>query len=179
MQSHQPINIKFTGIDVGFFSTKFSRGTTDSDSNQQIEVDQFPSLAPVPTTPPIQLPGTLPHDGGFIHVDGTNYWVGKSVGQLVRSGFGIRNANPNFSRTPEYKALLLGSFYYMARHHGAKHGLVIDNLVLGLPLTTVFTHATDLKAMAQGEHLIPVPGDESRQMKVVVKRVAVLIDPAS
>ena len=177
MQSHQPINIKYAGTDVGFFSTKFSLGTVDGDATQKILVDQFPSLAPVPTTPPVQLPGTLPYDGGFIPVDGANYWVGKSVGQLVRSSFGIRNANRNFSRTGEYKALLLGSFYYMARHHGAQHGLVIDNLVLGLPLTTVFTHSADLKAMAQGEHLIPVPGDEDRQMTVQVKRVAVLSQP--
>lgn len=170
----EPIQLPVAAIDIGFFSTKFTLG--DGQDNQ-ILVDQFPSLTTVPTTVVKDLAGMPPMDGCSIPLDGTNFWVGKSINQLVNSSFGARSANKNFSTTQAYKALMLGALYYICRHHGSTDGMVINQLVLGLPLTTVFTHADGLTAMASGHHRVPVPGREGEFMTVTVKSVVVISQP--
>lgn len=171
------VNLDAIGIDVGYFSTKFTLGGEPNPHGQPVVVDQFPSLTPTPTTTLQNLPGAIPHDGCTVHVGGLRYFIGKSSGQLVGSEFGFRPANQNFSTTSGYQALLHGALYYIARHHRADKGLVISQLVLGLPLTTVFTHAKALVELATRTHAIPNPFDDSGLIDVRICKTTVLAQP--
>ena len=162
------------GIDVGYYSTKFTLGRSTTSEGQPILTDQFPSLTPSPTIRPQDLPGALPHDGCVIAIAGVNYFIGKSTSQLVGSSFGYRPANQAFSGSPGYKALLLGALYYIARQHKVDQVLEINELVLGLPMTTVFTHTPALAAMAKGIHTIPSPTRTGNTVEVRIHQVHVI-----
>ena len=165
------------GIDVGYYSTKFTLGRSTTSEGQPILTDQFPSLTPSPTIRPQDLPGALPHDGCVIAIAGVNYFIGKSTSQLVGSSFGYRPANQAFSGSPGYKALLLGALYYIARQHKVDQVLEINELVLGLPMTTVFTHTPALAAMAKGIHTIPSPTRTGNTVEVRIHQVHVIAQP--
>lgn len=170
--------IPAAGIDIGFFSTKFTLGTRTGPSGSEIAVDQFPSIAP--TSPHKTLPrlgNTTALDAVIVNVEGLDYCVGKSVFSMGSSMGGMRAASENYSKTPAYRALLLGAFYYMAKHHGSTGNLVIQHLTLGLPLDTVFDHADFVKGMAEGEHMIPCPKDPEKVIKIKVNNVIVVAQP--
>lgn len=170
--------ITAAGIDIGFFSTKFTLGQHTGQSGTEIVADQFPSLAP--KSPQKTLP-ILAHssalDAVIINVDNVDYCVGKSVLSMGGPSGSVRAASENFCQTPAYKALLLGAFYYMAKHHGGTGSLLIKHLTLGLPLNTVFAHAEFVKQMAEGEHVIPCPNQPDKKMKVFVQNVIVVAQP--
>jgi plasmid segregation protein ParM len=136
----------------------------------------MPSLAPCLSGPVHDLPAATQHDGVLLELDGVGYFVGKSSPHLVDGRGGLRAATTDYSETPSYKALLLGALYYIAKKKGATGSLTIQQLTLGLPLSTVFTHATRLKKMAQGEHTLPCPSGKGTIM-VYVKNVVVVAQP--
>lgn len=55
--------------------------------------------------------------------------------------------------------------------------LLVQELVVGLPLSTIYTHADALQAMAQGTHTIPCPGAVDRTTTVEVEIAAVVAQP--
>ena len=164
-------------IDVGFFSTKLSYGTRSGPNGTEISVDQFPSLSSRTSSDFKSLPNSVQHDGAYVMVDDVSYFVGKSVLQLMGSAGGLRAPHANYSETPTYKALMLGAFHYMARHYKTDGSLTIKNLVLGLPLSTIFSHGELLKKSAVGEHVIPSVLPGGRDIRVTVQNVVVVCQP--
>lgn len=168
--------ISAIGIDVGFFSTKFSVGR-DKNRNNEIIVDQFPSQAPRShISAGKKLPMSAELDGANVQVNGVPYFVGKDVFRMVET-FGSRAVVADFSASDPYKALFLGSLGYVASHHGTPSRLVIKHLVLGLPMNTVYAYREPLKRMGEGRHEVPIPGKDGQTATVTVEEVTVIAQP--
>ena len=170
--------IPVAGLDIGFFSTKFTIGSASGPSGSQILVDHFPSLAAKSAHKTLpHLPNAAALDGTIVTVGEVDYFVGKSVLSMMGAAGGARAASDNFCQTQTYYALMLGAFHYMAAHQGGTGNLVIGTLTLGLPLNTVFTHGEFVKTLAEREHTIPSPGSPDKQIKVLVRNVIVVAQP--
>lgn len=164
------------GLDLGFFSTKMAMPIHDN-SSPSVRAEQFPSLAPIST--PIQdLPSFNRPDGCTVKVGDVTYFVGNGVHQNMDGSGLTRSSNPDYSRTPEYKALFLGALWHMARTMklGDTH-LKIQHLVVGLPMACMRTHAKSLAELCSGSHLIPGVADPTGAFKVTVGKVHVLSQP--
>lgn len=168
------LNIDALAVDVGFFSTKFSLGCAQAPT-PVIQVDQFPSQAARVNGGLHNLPFSERPDGALIDVDGVNYFVGKSVFNMVNT-HGSRAVTADYSKGATYKALFRGALYYVARHFGATSQLVIKRLVVGLPVSTIYTHANELRAMVEGDHVVPAP-DGHGKIVVSVKVALVIAQP--
>lgn len=98
------------------------------------------------------------------------YRVGKEIELAVDAGV-ERNRDDNYSRTPDYLALVYGALHYC----GVKD---IDMLVVGLPLTTLASNREDLINRLKGEHEVPAfSKDEAaagKTVRVVIRNVVVL-----
>lgn len=165
-------------IDIGFFSTKVTLGRGKGSIASEIATLAFPSLAPrLNANTDRHLPGTAELDGVSVTVKGMKYFVGPSSTHMMDSRGGTRSNNQSYCLTDSYKALFLGSLYYIAQKHHCDGSLTIQQLVMGLPLNTVFDHANSVIAMASGDHTIPSPVDKGKTIKVHVKSVTVVAQP--
>lgn len=167
--------IQAAAIDLGFFSTKMA--TLQNQGSTPVRTEQFPSLAPI--SAPIQdLPSFNRPDGCTIKVKDVTYFVGAGALQRVDGAGFVRSANPEYSNTPEYKALFLGALWHMARSMqvGDTH-LKIEHLVVGLPMANMRTHAKSLAELCSGSHLIPGVTDPTDHFKVSIGKVHVLSQP--
>jgi plasmid segregation protein ParM len=172
----QHIAIDGLGIDIGFFSTKFTTGKRDKKTGEA-EVRQFPSVAP-------RIAGTMRHialmdklKGAVIEVEpGVLHFVGDDVYQ-VASTSGSRGVTADYSRSSDYKALFLGVLFHIAKEHGATNTMEIDTVVAGLPISTIYTHAADLSALIQGAHQIPSPVDPEQLLTVHIRHAMVIAQP--
>lgn len=170
------ISLSAIGIDVGFFSTKFTTGRRDKRTHA-LEVMQFPSVAP-------RIAGTMKSiaamdklSGVVIEVEpGVRHFVGVDVYQ-VASTTGARAVTRDYSQTSDYKALFLGALHHIAKEHGATTSLQINTLVSGLPLSTIYTHASDLMAFIKGSHQVPNPFDPDQALTVHIDDSIVIAQP--
>ena len=173
----KPITIPALAADVGFFATKFTLGRTANKDHSEIVVSQFPSVTPRIFNELNSLPNAAALDGVVIEVEpGVSHFVGKDVMHAVK-GHGTRAVIPNFSETSSYKALFLGALYYVAKHYGATTELVIKHMVVGLPLSTLYSHNESLKTFVEGQHTIPSPTNPNGQIKVTILRAMVVAQP--
>jgi PRTRC genetic system protein D len=169
------VTLDAAGIDVGFFSTKYTWGRS-SESNTVL-VDQFPSLAP-------RINGGLQqfshgHDRRGVLIEAEPnlfHYVGPDAFTVGKS-LGARAAISSFSEGSAYKALFLGALYFIACKHQVTGTLVINRLVVGLPLNTVYTHSEALKIMVLGQHTLPHPSIPAAFIKVVVEDAVVCAQP--
>lgn len=168
------IKIPAAGIDIGFFSTKYTCGTRATPTGSEIITAQFPSLAP---TPSLQAYDSHAYKGFLVNVDGVQHFVGKDVYSFMDATGQLRAATEDYSQTPAYKALFLGALAHIAQHHHASGSLTIKTLTMGLPLLTVRSHGRGVINMATGTHLIPSPVDPTQTIKVVVNQVLILGQP--
>lgn len=171
------LTIPALAIDVGFFSTKFTLGRAIQDDKSEIKFDLIPSLAPRINGGLHSLPTAAELDGVLIEVEpGVSHFVGKDVYHTTNAS-GTRAVISNFSVSSAYKALFLGALYYVARHLGCNGGLAIKQLVLGLPLSTIYSHSAGLKTFAEGDHVIPNPALPGKTMRVNVHEALVVAQP--
>lgn len=169
--------LRAIGIDVGFFSTKFTTGrTTEGVSRSAIPTDQFPSIAPFQHTD-VQGPAdTARREGVRIVVDGVAHYVGKDT-LLESGGFGTTAVAPDYSMTTAYKALFRGALHEIARANDVRGDLVIEMLVGGLPMASFDDYRTRLEAFMLESHVMPHPADRHRELKVTISRTKVLGQP--
>lgn len=171
----KPVTVSAAAIDVGFFATKFTLGRKKQDNT--IEVDQFPSI-----TQPIRggmhnFAMAAERNGAMFETEpGVTHYVGKDIMNNVNT-YGSRAVINNFSESSAYKALFLGALYYMAKHHGAVHTMIIKKLVVGLPMNTIYTHSESLKTLVEGEHTLPHPHQVGSTIKVFVQSSMVVAQP--
>lgn len=122
-------------------------------------------------------PGLNELDGVVIEVEpGARHFVGKDVYQMLATS-GTRAVTPDYSWSSDYRALYLAALFHIARDLKAEGNLVIDTLVVGLPLSTVYTHSQALRALTAGVHVIPNPADTSTNMTVTVHHATVIAQP--
>lgn len=170
------VNLSAVGVDVGFFSTKYTLGTRDKRSGS-IEVRQFPSVAPRVSNALKDLTAKDSLDGAMIEVDsGVRHFVGQDAYQLMTTT-GARAVTSDYCTTSDYKALFRGALFHIARAHKATDSLTIDTLVAGLPLSTVYTHSKELERFIAGEHLVPSPAGADKSLRVVIRNAMVIAQP--
>lgn len=176
-RSNEIAAVPAVGLDVGFFSTKFSAGRSGL-VGSAIKVLQFPSLAP-------RISGAMQHlaakddlDGVVLEVEpGVRHFVGKDVFHIANAP-GSRAVTSDYSRTSDYRALTLGALFHLAKEKCvAGDRMVISQLVAGLPLSTVYSHASELEASLARVHCIPHPGDRTSTLQVEIQAVKVIAQP--
>lgn len=170
--------IPAVGIDIGFFSTKFSLGESLGPSGSEIIVDQFQSIAaqlPRPILP--KLPNSSILDAAVIQVKGVQYGVGKDVLSLLGPAGQVRAPRLDYCKSPDYYALFLGALSYISKAANCSGDLIIESLALGLPLNTVYDHSDFVKKMATGGHIVPSSERPEATMKVIVKNAVVVAQP--
>ncbi len=164
------------GVDVGFFSTKFTTGRRDK-STRAVEVMQFPSVAPRISSSMKAITAADRLSGALVEVEpGALHFVGKDVYQVAPTT-GARAVTNDYSQSSDYKALFLGALYHIAKEHNVKDALCIDTLVAGLPLSTVYTHASELTSFIKGEHKVPHPLHSDTVLLVHVLNAIVIAQP--
>jgi plasmid segregation protein ParM len=166
------------GIDVGFFQTKFTlgRSTSNSSVGSSILVGQFPSIAPTAFSGG-QLTAAKNLDGVHVTINKQTYFVGASAPVLMGSAGYLRSASERYCATNDYAALLKGALWHISRHHKATRSLVIKNLVVGLPMTTIYDNSAFLEELCSGDHVLPSPVDTNEEIKISVKSVVVVAQP--
>jgi len=171
--------LKTAAIDVGHWYTKYTTGWINSGANKglTIHAELFPSITSGPP-PIIKIAGSPALDGVNITLVGKGtYFVGKDAEKQLGSAGFLRMPSSEYSATANYKALFLGALWHIARHHRVTRSMVIETLVVGLPFTTLFTHAEPLEKMCTGTHVVPSPIDQNTTITIDVKRVLVLGQP--
>ncbi len=170
------IVIETCAIDVGYSNVKYTSGRVEVGGNVEICTGHFPALAPVVPSVGLQAaPGSKGADGTLVTLGGTRYFAGRGVKFHV-SGTDPRTVPVNYCETDEYMALLRGALHYIAQDVGARQTLVIEQLVLGLPLTTFRKYRDAMPARFEGDHVLASIGGAERLI-VHVKKVLVVVQP--
>ncbi len=104
-----------------------------------------------------------------VNVGEHNYVVGRDAYLETDAHFSRSRLN-DYCQTPGYKALMLGAMVIS----GVRQ---IDQLVVGLPMTTTATYHEALRDQYKGEHAIGVANAKRRNM-VAVENVTVTSQPA-
>jgi plasmid segregation protein ParM len=167
-------NAIIRAIDLGFGYTKYTARNPHPGSTGVV-TRQFPSVC-VPVTSDNAFVDLDPHSNMKsietvrVVLEDRAFDVGPEAAQLLAGGTG-RTHDQDYSRTPNYEALMLGALFYMSEP-------VIDRLVLGLPVSRFrFSKARLVERFAKDLY-VPVRGrapDEKR--KVTVNEVTVLPQP--
>jgi len=171
------VRVETRAVDVGYFNVKYTLGRKDRSGTMEIAAGLFPALAPrLATNVFMHSPGTTRSDGCVVDVNGVSYFVGRGAVYYC-SGMEPRPVLEDYSLSDKYLALLRGALSYMAIDAGASQELTIEQLVLGLPMSTYHRYHAGLAARAEGEHVItdPVGGTGSR--RVIVQKAQVIVQP--
>lgn len=154
------------GIDVGYGHTKWVSISEEG----EIKRGSFLSVAPLTTKERCSdLTGMSSLKAVTVAVDGNNYVVGKDARLEADSNYS-RSRLANYSQTPGYHALMLGAMSICGLRE-------IDQLVIGLPLSTASTYGSALVQKYRCEHLIGST-HAKRKIEVNVKNVTVNSQPA-
>ncbi len=164
------------GVDVGFYSTKFTTGRRDK-STRAVDVMQFPSVAPRISGSMKAITAADQLSGVLVDVEpGALHFVGADVYQVAPTT-GARAVTSDYSLSSDYKALFLGALHYIAKEHAVEESLQIDTLVAGLPFSTVYTHANELAAFIKGVHKVPHPLNPDVMIPVQILHAMVIAQP--
>ncbi|MFM7461249.1 MAG: hypothetical protein ACKO15_10495, partial [Burkholderiales bacterium] len=141
-------------IDLGFGYTKYTTRNPQPGSPGMV-TRQFPSVC-VPVTSDNAFVDLDPHstmksiETVRVVLEDRAFDVGPEAAQLLAGGTG-RTHDQDYSRTPNYEALMLGALFYMSEP-------VIDRLVLGLPVSRFrFSKARLVERFAKDLY-VPVRG---------------------
>lgn len=164
------------GVDVGFFSTKFTTGRRDK-ITRAVEVMQFPSVVRYISSCRKAITVGDRRSGAPVDVEqGPLHFAGTDVHKVAPTT-GARTVTTDDSQSSDYKALFLGALHHIAKEHGAKEALQIDTLVAGLPLSTVYTHSSELATFIKGEHKVPHPLNPEVVLRVQILNAIVIAEP--
>jgi plasmid segregation protein ParM len=163
-------------IDVGYSRVKFTLGREEANGRSTILTSMFPSVAALQSgdSGSQKIEGSTSQKGLVVTVDRQNYYVGDDV-QLHCAGVQPRSMDEKYSTTPQYMALMYGALDEIAKSAGDPAQLVIENLVLGLPLSTCAKYAPALKEKVLGEHRIGE--NDGPRRTVSVENVHVIPQP--
>ncbi|MBE7940130.1 MULTISPECIES: ParM/StbA family protein [Ramlibacter] len=174
MKSEPHTTIPVAAIDVGYFGTKYA---TRPAPDKPVHCGVFPSLAPVLSSGEVDHIATKERVNGFVvPIDGLAYFVGVDA-KALSNAFESRPVERNYARTARHLALARGAMIYIAETVRAVGNFRLNQLVVGLPLTTYRTHRDELAARLKGVHEIPNYRGNGT-ITVTVENVIVLMQPA-
>ncbi len=178
MNTQAPVTrLRAIGIDVGFFSTKFTTGRiAEGTSRSAIPTDRFPSVAPFQHVEPQTPASAVVGDGVRLTVDGVAHYVGKDT-LLEAGGYGMTGFAEDYSTTTAYKALFRGALYMIAKANAVPGDMSIDMLVAGLPMASYDRFRGPLEAFMLEPHVLPHPVVSGAELTVQVLRTRVLGQP--
>ena len=167
-------------MDQGYHGTKYASQRVSDGKKSTIKLGTFPSLAPRVNGTQMSIAGERRLDGVEISLDERKYFVGADAVVHVKGNL-ARVVPDNYSETPEYLAMYLGSLYHIARDvlepHRDKNELEIKFLMVGLPVNMYESNKERVKAMTKGKfELPPLPG-RTEPLVVKVLHSAVLPQP--
>ena len=153
-------------IDVGYGHVKW----VSINSSGETKKGMFPSVAAISTRDRSgESTGMSNLRTVIVNVGEHNYVVGRDAYLETDAHFSRTRLN-DYSQTDGYKALMLGAMVISGMRE-------IDQLVIGLPLTTMASYHETLKEQYRGEHLIGA-GNAKRKNAVSVQNVTVTSQPA-
>lgn len=154
------------GIDVGYGFTKW----VSIDQAGETKRGAFRSIAPITTTHKERSDcGMSALSVITIGIGQNNYVVGKDAYLETLANY-ERTRLTHYSQTDGYRALTLGAISLS----GVRQ---IDQLVIGLPISTLATYNTQMTKQYAGEHLIGALGAK-RKASAMVSNVTVISQPA-
>jgi plasmid segregation protein ParM len=154
--------IPAVGIDLGHGNVKIAHAAS---SKAPVSVMAFHAIAaPLATGSVRHYEGGGAQSGGVvIEVDNLAFLVGPAaLGQLKSNA--PKSAQDGYSRSREYRALMLGALSFVLQRSGAKDGQDVDImcLSLGLPLTTYYAERGSLRTAWIGDFAVPVENGTAR-----------------
>lgn len=153
-------------IDVGYGHVKWVAIGPSGETKRGI----FPSVAPITTRErTVETSGLAGHRTVTVNVGEHNYVVGRDA-YLEADAHFSRPRLSDYSQTDGYRALMLGAMVFSGMRE-------IDQLVVGLPLTTLTTYHAQLQEQYTGEHTIGA-SYAKRKVDVNVGNVTVTSQPA-
>lgn len=157
---------EIVAIDLGYGHTKIVSQGRDGEPKRMM----FPSVAPITTRErTAESNGMSSLRTVTVSVGANNYVIGKDAYLEADSNYS-RSRLEEYSQTDGYHALMLGAL--------ALSGLrEIDQLVIGLPLTTLDTYHSAMSSKYLGEHSIGATYAR-RKVELVVRNVVVTSQPA-
>lgn len=174
--SSPPFRLNAMGLDIGYCNTKLTAGR---DASNKIITKVFPSLAaPAPSAnaQPVSLLGSMAKVARIRVKDGF-YYVGPSVRDMMRAFSSGGGYVPDYAKTPEHYAFMLGAFATVVAETRAAERLEIEHLVMGLPVEHINDYGAYLVQLATDRpHEVPHP-TEDRMVTVVVKHAYTVMQP--
>jgi len=153
-------------IDVGYGHVKWVAIT----ENGETKKGMFPSVAAITTRDRSgESNGMSNLRTVTVNVGEHNYVVGRDAYLETDAHFSRSRLN-DYCQTPGYKALMLGAMVISGMRE-------IDQLVIGLPMTTMATYHEALREQYKGEHAIGAANAKRKNM-VAVENVTVTSQPA-
>jgi plasmid segregation protein ParM len=153
-------------IDLGYGNVKYTRRHPSG----ALEPAEFPALAVPAFSGHFTLKGDAigNTDTVAVTVNDRLFHVGpESAARL--EGTGERDLHASYARSDRYTALMLGALAYIAEP-------VIDQLVLGLPISTYDKEEERLVDVWSRKHAVPIPSRKGVR-SVEIKRVTVVPQP--
>lgn len=153
-------------IDVGYGHVKWVSVTSEGETKRGI----FPSVAVITTRDRAgESMGMSNLRTVTVNVGEHNYVVGRDAHLEADAHFSRTRLN-DYSQTEGYKALMLGAMVISGMRE-------IDQLVIGLPMTTMASYHEVLKEQYRGEHFIGA-ANAKRKNVVSINNVTVTSQPA-
>jgi plasmid segregation protein ParM len=154
------------GIDVGYGHVKWVSVNTDGETKKGM----FPSVAAITTRDRTsESAGMSNLRTVTVNVGEHNYVVGRDAHLEADAHFSRTRLN-DYSQTEGYKALMFGAMVISGMRE-------IDQLVIGLPMTTMASYHEVLKEQYRGEHFIGA-ANAKRKNAISVNNVTVTSQPA-
>lgn len=154
------------GIDIGYGHTKWVAISDGGDVTRGM----FPSVAPISSRErAAEANGMSGLRTVTVGVNSKNYVVGRDAYMEADANY-TRSRLGEYSQTDGYRALMMGALSLSGIRE-------IDQLVIGLPLSTLGLYHSQLQEQYSGEHLIGAL-NAKRKVEVLVKNVHVSSQPA-
>ena len=169
------IDLGARAVDVGYCNVKYTLGRAHEGNSQPVRTGLFPALAPRLAAARVASdPGSQKIDGCSVDVAGVEYFVGRDA-QYNGSNLEPRTIAPEYCTTGKYLALLRGALNEMGEAAGGGCAFHIDDLVVGLPLTTFQQYRRQLAMRLEGEHEVRTSAGFTRHFRV--GRAHVIVQP--
>lgn len=150
------------GIDVGYGFTKWVSVKADGETRH----GAFRSITPITTAPKERSEGGMSALNNItVGIGQNNYVVGQDAYLETLANY-ERTRLSHFSQTDGYRALTLGAISLSGLRE-------IDQLVIGLPISTLATYQAQMAKQYAGEHLIGSI-EAKRKVQALVSNVTVI-----
>lgn len=164
-------------VDVGYGNVKYA--FKHDDAFRDVECDLFPSRSILAGDKGLENELSQSYDTIIVHVNGTNYEVGKDIAKAQATNDESTILDMQFCLTDAYLARFRGALYYMNGFDPSNKsvrlipGNRIDHMVVGLPVATAKNNDLRVKLAERLVGVHPLPDNRT----VEIGEVTVLPQP--